>query len=103
MNNINESINNIEDLKKHLNSNDIINFRRIGKIGTIPRKMILTFNTYGAKINMLNNYKFVTENFTKSNFDSNFERIQTRFCKYVRNISKFESNHGIRPELGRYP
>ena len=52
---------------------------------------------------MLNNYKFVTENYTISNFDSNFERIQTRFCKYVFNISKFASNHGIRAELGRYP
>ena len=51
---------------------------------------------------MLKNCKFVTENFTKSNFDSNFERIQTRFCKYVLNISKFASNHGIRAELGRY-
>ena len=44
-----------------------------------------------------------TEDFEKPNFDTKFEQVQTKFLKFVLNINKFASNHGLRAELGRFP
>ena len=35
--------------------------------------------------------------------DFKYESVQTKYCKYSLNVSKYASNYACRAELGRYP
>ena len=89
------------------NTSSIVLFKRVGVKGKQPRKLITTTKSYIDKISLLK-YKNMgnqisTEDFEKPNFDTKFEQVQTKFLKFVLNINKFASNHGLRAELGRFP
>ena len=51
---------------------------------------------------MQNQYYKVSD-FTSSHFDTKFEQVQTKYDKFILNISKLASNHAIRAELGKFP
>ena len=98
-----ENVSTLENLKIKLNNTNILHFKRVGIKETKPRKLIITMNSYQAKINLLNQRFVQSEDFSKSIFDSKLEQVQTKFFKFVLNTSKFTSNFAIRAELGKYP
>jgi len=97
-----EDINTLDGIRSELNNKSIIYFKRVGRKSDSPRNVILTMNSFEAKNFLLYNNK-ATSDIQSSCYDSTFEKVQTNFCKFVLNISKFASNHAIRAELGRYP
>ena len=65
--------------------------------------MLVSTKDYISKLNLLNNKKLQTANFTNSYDDHPLEKVHTKFIKYALGINKFASNHAIRAEVGRYP
>ncbi len=59
-------------------------------------------DSYASKARILNSNLDAYDT-TISQFDSKIECIQTKFLKFVLNITKFSSNHAIRAELGKFP
>jgi len=100
-----EDIKTVHELNTMLKSNSVVSFKRVGKKKNSARRILATFQCYESKMKILNDkfLNIVCEDFTKSKFESKFEQLQTKFFKFVLNISKFASNHGIRAELGKFP
>ena len=102
--NIPESVKTNVELQTKLKCwKDIIkSFKRVGRKSDTPRRIIVTTESYEAKLWLLHNLT-ETEDISECHFDKAFEQVQTKFGKFVLNIAKSASNHAIRAELGRFP
>ena len=98
-----QTIKSTDSVNKYLNIKCITHVKRVGRLGQGPRKIIATVNSYESKLLLLNSKNANYVNYENQLFDQYFERIQTKFGKFVLNINKFASNHAIRAELGIFP
>ena len=75
----------------------------------MPRRILIEMSTYENKLEVLNNRSTIcVNNITIVDYELDgdklhYEKIHTKFCKFVLNVSKFTSNLAVRAELGRYP
>ena len=78
-----EDISTLDDVKKYIKSSSIVAFKRVGKKSSTPRRMIITTDSYEAKIHLLQTVQN-SEEFSKNLFDKNFEKLKA--------LSKFKAN-----------
>ena len=97
-----EKVKSVSDLNRFMTLNSILKFKRVGRTGSKPRRIIATFDSYDSKLFAMNKLNNVTH-FNKSALPLDFERFQCNFGKFVLNVNKFASSHGIRAELGIFP
>ena len=101
--NIPEHVNSLKDINSFLKCNNYITqYKRVGRKGELPRKVLAEVNSYDSKLELLHNINS-SYDFTRSQFVNNFEKVQTKFFKFILNINRFASNKAIRAELGQFP
>ena len=61
--NIPESVNNVDEVKKFVTDDSVKHIRRVGRKSTVSRKLIITTDSYESKIRLLNNLE-TTEDFS---------------------------------------
>ena len=76
--NIPESVNTVDEVKKFVRDDSIKHIRRVGRKSTVPRKLILTTDSYESKIRLLINLE-TTEDFQILNISQITKKYKQNF------------------------
>ena len=82
--------------------------KRVGKRNKETRPILISVNSLEDKFVTLLNCEENAGNITIKNFDLNledmiYEKVQSKFLKFVLNVNKYASNLAVRGETGRFP